>query len=371
MKDLHSINFIGLIFGILSLALSFTSLRTTSSIGLIELSLMTVVSYYILNYFFLESNRPSVIIFLPLIFILLFVAPMTIFNTLTGFYGSSITTLIALIFASIIGGVASTFDDSFKRSLAMGVGLSCITSIAYIIFSGALYETLLRFAFLANNPNTLALYSLCSCFIVAHLYPKGILRLIFVAAAAFYGIISLSDSLFLALFCGSIAGLFCFFVKRGFFIASILILLLIFALIIINLELNIVQFLSSLWSEADEGGGRIKLIMHGIEAYLASPIIGHGAGAFSGSYNAFGRFEAHNTYIDLLTIGGPILPIIFILPLIFSIPLLYKKGDILSLMFLIAIMIFTFFHFTARHPIIWIVWGLCTSQLISKPRYKY
>ena len=368
MNKIFDINLLGFLIGVFTLSLSFTSLRATSSVGFFEIMLLFLFGIYVLQHFFFEVNKFELATLLPIIFIVIIVAPLTILNFMQGFYGSSITTLIALIFASFAGSLVYTFDSKNRYSFAFGIGLSAFLSISYIIVSGDLFETLVRFAFLANNPNTLALYSICSCFLIALIYPKGKIRMLLIFSAIFYGIISISDSLFLALFVGTIFGLISLITKKGMLLSGIIITLIISFIILINLELNIFSFFNSLWSEADEGGGRIKLLKHGFEAYLQSPVIGHGAGAFSGSYHPFGRFEAHNTYLDLLTIGGPILMLLFSLPLFLSLPVLYKMEEYLALTFLIAILVFAFFHFTARHPIIWTVWGICLSYIYQFKR---
>ena len=115
------------------------------------------------------------------------------------------------------------------------------------------------------------------------------------------------------------------------------------SIILINFEINPITSMIDLWNQADQGGARIALLKNGIEAYSYSPIIGHGGGAFSGTYHAFGRFEAHNTYVDLLTIGGPILMLIFIIPLLAPLLYLHRNKEYLTLAFLVAVLFFLSF----------------------------
>ena len=77
--------------------------------------------------------------------------------------------------------------------------------------------------------------------------------MLLIFSAIFYGIISISDSLFLALFVGTIFGLISLITKKGMLLSGIIITLIISFIILINLELNIFSFFNSLWSEADEG----------------------------------------------------------------------------------------------------------------------
>lgn len=365
MNKIFDIKPLGFLIGVFTLSLSFTSLRGASSAGILELILLILIGIYCLRHFFLERQEIEWPSFIPLIFIIIIVTPLTIINWAQDFYGSSFTTLAALIFASLIGAVSYSFDHYYRYSFSIGVGISIFFIICYILISGDLFATVARFAFLSANPNILALYSICSCFLISFFSPKGIIRYLLILSAIFYGGIALSDSFFLAIAMGLLIACFSFLYWKEVLPGFIFVALVLILIILINFELNPIAYIINLWNQADQGGARIALIKNGIEAYLHSPIIGHGAGAFAGMYHAFGRFEAHNTYIDLLTIGGPVLTVIFVIPLLTTLLYLHKKKEYLALAFLIAILFFSFFHFTARHPIIWSVWGFCLALVYS------
>ena len=89
--------------------------------------------------FLFEVNKFELAILLPTIFAVIIVAPLTILNFMQGFYGSSITTLIALIFASFAGSLVYTFDSKNRYSFAFGIGLSAFYH-SYIIVSGDLLK---------------------------------------------------------------------------------------------------------------------------------------------------------------------------------------------------------------------------------------
>ena len=369
MRTIFDIKPLGFLIGVFTLSLSFTSLRGASSAGILELMLLILISLYLLKHHVLEMNQIDWQSFIPLIFLIIIVTPITVINWIQNFYGSSITTLIALIYASLIGGVAYSFNYEYRHSFGLGVGISTSLIVAYILISGELFATVARFAFLSVNPNTLSLYSICACFIISFFCPKGFVRYILILFAIFYGSIALSDSFFLAILLGLLVACMSFIERKGLLLALILASILLSSIILINFEINPITSMIDLWNQADQGGARIALLKNGIEAYSYSPIIGHGGGAFSGTYHAFGRFEAHNTYVDLLTIGGPILMLIFIIPLLAPLLYLHRNKEYLTLAFLVAIVLFSFFHFTARHPIIWSVWGLCLAIIYSN-QYK-
>ena len=108
------------------------------------------------------------------------------------------------------------------------------------------------------------------------------------------------------------------------------------------------------------------MLTNGIKAYLHSPILGHGAGVFSGGYQPFTGGEAHNTLVDLANIGGIILPGIFYFPYIYAYIISVKRKEYLLSILLVTFIFFSFFHFIARHPISWVLWSLLIIYIFSK-----
>ena len=85
------------------------------------------------------------------------------------------------------------------------------------------------------------------------------------------------------------------------------------------------------------------LYKHGLLAALNSPVVGLGAGVFSGISGPLQQFESHNTFIDLMTNGGIILSALFYYPFIRAIVSLYKDNPYKSAV-ITAFLAFTLFH---------------------------
>ncbi|MEH7254169.1 O-antigen ligase family protein [Neobacillus niacini] len=103
--------------------------------------------------------------------------------------------------------------------------------------------------------------------------------------------------------------LFCF-LKVGQFLNrqnnSISINIAVFCLFLLIAFFNYekVTFLINDFFEADTNGeNRLLIWRSAIEAWLHSPIFGLGPGSYSGTH-VFGGFEAHNTFLQILTQGG-------------------------------------------------------------------
>jgi O-antigen ligase len=98
---------------------------------------------------------------------------------------------------------------------------------------------------------------------------------------------------------------------------------------------------------------RITAWTNGVRAWQESPILGHGPGGWSGFSGPFEGVEAHNSYIDWLTIVGLtgfVMYILFLLT-IFKFSLF---TDTFRYVALVAILIFGAFNFLMRFPIYWI-----------------
>ena len=78
---------------------------------------------------------------------MLFVTPLTIVNINYEFYGSEFSTALALMLATTVGAIVSTFNKNFRHGLAFGVGICCLASVLFIIFSGSLMKLLGLFSY--------------------------------------------------------------------------------------------------------------------------------------------------------------------------------------------------------------------------------
>jgi len=98
---------------------------------------------------------------------------------------------------------------------------------------------------------------------------------------------------------------------------------------------------------------RFALWLNGIEAWLDRPFFGQGVGGWSGNSGPFEGREAHNSFIDWLSIGG-ITGTIFYLAIL-TIPLRRPSPEMLtSYAMLLSIVAFTLFHFVFRMPPFWL-----------------
>jgi O-antigen ligase len=85
---------------------------------------------------------------------------------------------------------------------------------------------------------------------------------------------------------------------------SINIALFCFILIIAILEYEkITMFINAFFEGDTNGENRLIIWSNAIKAWKHSPIIGLGPGSYSGTH-VFGGFEAHNTFLQILTQGG-------------------------------------------------------------------
>lgn len=354
-------NFLFSVFGCLIVAAHFTTLRT-SSVGLIEIALMIVAFIIYVRFIIVEQRKINFIFFLPAAFISVFLFPITLMNTYQEFYGSSLSTIIALLFSSIIASCIYLFDKHQKILFSAGILITLIFSLAGIIFSGRLFETIYRFSYLSDNPNQIAIYSIVGACLISLFIRSNFLRICFLPPVIAYGVLSLSDAFIFSLGIGMLTFILLILIKRSLLIPLALFLLIIFTISLLSIpNLDIELLILEFWRDADEGGSRIQLLQNGLAAYKSSPIFGHGGGGFSGFFVPFDRFEAHNTFVDLLTIGGPILVLIFYLPLFFGIFCLYKDNQLFGSAMVAAVITFSLFHFVARHPIVWILVFYCLS----------
>ena len=356
--------------GLLLMANSFTSLRGISAGGPIEglllLTLLIFVFYKALSGFNFKFQA-----LLSLLYLIVFMTPLTLLNSHHELLGSSTRTLVALIFGAMTGFVVANCTISQKKSLSYGV-LFILTIAVWIVLREYDFGTLQRLIFLSNNPNQIALYSLGAMFIFSVTIERPLVLFLSLCIGTIYGYLALSDSFFLALVIALL-----FSTLKFFNPSKPLIFLLIFwgILILIAWPLllpnnSYIEPLISLWSNADQGGARVTLVMNGINAWLTSPLFGHGAGAFSGMEVEFQRFEAHNTIIDFLTMGGIPWILIIYIPIFIYMKKLWQQGDFLALGFLVGFFIFSTFHFVGRHPIFWVVWGFCMSGILHIERGK-
>lgn len=106
-------------------------------------------------------------------------------------------------------------------------------------------------------------------------------------------------------------------------------------------------------NSGNQASDRITLWTHGIEAILASPIVGLGPGAFSGIESPFLNTEAHNSFIDWGTNTGMIGILLLVLAIGYAFFRVRSHSFLLSGT-VISLVIFSLFHHVLRQPLFWI-----------------
>lgn len=349
--------------GVLLVINSFTSLRGVANSGPAEYLLL--LGFVVLIFFkATRSFNFNYRAILPLAYLIIFMAPVTLLNSYYELLGSSTRTLLALIFGAIAAFSVANCTKPERDFISYGI-LSVLIIAVYVVLREYDFGTVQRLVFLSNNPNQIALYSLGAMFLFCISIQNPYVLFISIVVGTIYGYLALSDSYFLSLIIAFSFLILKYVVKIKYF--SILLLFWIILCLIswplLFPENSYIEPLQDIWQSADQGGARITLAINGIYAWLASPLFGHGAGAFSGMVIEFQRFEAHNTIIDFLTMGGIPWVLIIYVPILIYMTKLFKQGNFLALGFLVGFCIFSTFHFVGRHPIFWFVWGICMNSI--------
>lgn len=266
---------------------------------------------------------------------------------------------------SFIIGVTLMFylaDAIFKAKINMPVMVSIFAGafiisnlIAIYLFGGSVGAAEdLRYSGGAANPNQLIFYA-ATLSLLAVVYLRRF-SFVLVPAIIFVVLKAKSDAynlmLFVILFCYVFFAIF-FANKmaygiRLFLAGSFMAVVSIFSIGYFGDEIAVI------WLAADEGDGRVSLMINALKAVYHSPLTGFGAGSFSGILNPFEGLEAHNTFLDFAVQFGVIYPL-FIYWLIFKALLIsLQKRQILISAFIMGFIVSGLFHFSARHFVFWV-----------------
>ena len=104
---------------------------------------------------------------------------------------------------------------------------------------------------------------------------------------------------------------------------------------------------------------RKTLWIHAYEAWLQSPLIGHGPGAFSYLEDPAKKEEAHNLGFDMLTQVGIAGVLLFAALYLWLLLKAYQARDPYSLAVLIVLMLFSSAHFMLRQPVFSLYMIIC------------
>jgi len=288
--------------------------------------------------------------------------------------GRDALSLSASIFVSIsiCACLGSTYRKAFLASFLLS---TCLIIFVYLgmALTSIGYNADGRFIGLATNPNQTALHSLVAiigiCFTISKM-PPGLsgLKLIFlltILASFFVGMASASDA-----FAGSaliIMAAIAFGVAeklfgnklQAFAALSFLTLSGIAAAALLNPNV-IGDFSERIYDSVTLGNqdtDRILLWSNGLAAWLERPFFGNGIGAWSGASGPFGGIEAHNSFIDWMSMTGILGGLLYatLLMKIFRFPL--RKEPVRYGIFF-GLLLYISFGFFFRNPIYWLMMAL-------------
>lgn len=100
---------------------------------------------------------------------------------------------------------------------------------------------------------------------------------------------------------------------------------------------------------------RWALLVNGILALHASPIVGFGPGAYSGIMVPFEGSEAHNSLLDWTLTCGLMGAVALLTLMIRLMQKLFVRGEVELISAFIAVGTFSQFHYVLRQPIVWFV----------------
>ena len=354
-----------------------TSLRFIGKVGLSEI--MILISIIILlskNYkvFFIYKRNLENYIKIYILFALILQLPLV---TLTTFLVTDYASDPKYVISFIMGGVlafllsnASQFNEFNFSKLTLFFFYTFVgTNLITFIFFPSLMEVA-RYTGGAENPNQLAVYA-TSLSLLLIIYQRK-LAIIGLPAIVWIVILTKSDNFLLTVYLTII-----FYLVFVFFFHSIhkFSLRVIFFLIIVTLVSSVLinvysDELLELWLVADRENLRVTLMQNGLEVVSQSPIVGWGAGSFSG-FAPFGAKEAHSTPIDLAMQLGIIFPILFYGMMIVAMFRKIMDKEYLVAAFIVGFIVSGLFHFTARHFTFWVEFSIFYSYIFHNYNKKY
>jgi hypothetical protein len=351
----------------LGLGLGFlTSLRLAGPVGipeiLVVLALLLLINknpYLLLRY---RKNKESFfkayIVFSNVIILPLVTCVVVLLSNYKN--GSSPQYVLSFII-----GMALMFylaDAILKDKINMPVmvlifaGAFIISNLIAIYFFGGSVGAAedLRYRGGAENPNQLIFYA-ATLSLLAVVYLRSF-SFILVPAIIFIVLKTKSDAynlmLFVILFCYVFFVIFftkkISFVKRLFWAGSFMAVVLLISVVKFGEEIG------DIWLAADEGDGRVLLMMNALKAVYHSPLMGLGAGSFSGLDNPFEGSEAHNTFLDFAVQFGIVYPLFLYWMIFKALFISLRRRQILVSVFIMGFIVSGFFHFTARHFVFWV-----------------
>lgn len=252
-----------------------------------------------------------------------------------------------------------------RQFLRAGLVLSLLNLIFYALFQGYFGETTVwigRFNGLSANPNQLALYV---CLIPFWLLQRPFVlkrseTILGIAGSLSVGWLTGSDALVLAWLAGFVWLMAQAIQTRSWRVDqpqnthAKAFLNLVFVLILIGIAALFWTRATDIYAIGGQGDLRFQRWQNGLVALSHSPVFGLGPGTFSGDETAFEGHEAHNLYIDWMASGGLLAGLVL---LWFQrqtwAAIRLVRADALLAGF-VSLLVFSCFHYVARHPIFWL-----------------
>jgi O-antigen ligase len=353
-----------------------TNLRFIGKVGLSEiLILISIIILFSKNYkvFFIYKRNLENFIKGYILFILILQLPLI---TLTTYAITDYNSDPKYVVSFIMGGVlafllsnASQFNEfNFSKLTLSFFYVFVATNLITFIFFPSLLDVP-RYTGGAENPNQLAFYGV-SLSLLLIIYQKK-LSIIAIPIILWILIQTKSDNFLLTVYLTIIFYLiFIFFFHSKFKFALKVIFFLIITVLASTFIINLYsEELLELWLVADSGNLRIALLQNGLDVVSQSPIVGWGAGSFSG-FTPFGTKEAHSTPIDLAMQFGIIFPIIIYGMMI---AVMFKKledREFLVAAFIVGFIISGLFHFSARHFTFWVEFSVFYTYIFHNYNKK-
>ncbi len=212
-----------------------------------------------------------------------------------------------------------------------------------------------RYSFLSNNPNQFALFLTVLPFLCFYFYKYSSYRTLYskentIASIFFIFIIAIqtqSEALILSYIIG-FTSIFTLVIikKRHKIILSIGIVVLLLIIFNFNQIITYEYGIGQIYE-------RFLLIENGFNVFLHSPVVGLGPGPHSFDSVIYNR-EAHNIIIDILTQSGIIGLLLFFYIVFIILKRLFQKEEFILIGALIALLVFSMFHYPLRHPVFWL-----------------
>lgn len=361
-----------------SLLLFLTSATAVSLFG-VRLSDLSVVLFFLFLLPHIKSISPRIPIFIFLLLVLLPVVVSTFClllfrgSLLSGGFSNAVAIplgiLISLFFAWLFDlQRALRFVSAYARLAAfLSFGF-----LAWHILVGvpgwvAYEDEFDRFSALSQNPNQLALYLLPIPFFSIFAWAKGgktygemVFEIILVLVVNGF---VLGKALFIG---WGVSFTFLFIIGFSFFgkirlsgvSVCFRVLLCCVAFSFVFPVFNALYEGRGQGSQEGQGGVRVALWQHGLDAWYEAPFLGHGPGHYSGLDLPFQGMEAHNFLIDWLSAYGLFGGIFLIMYFLWLFLLSARRQVWIVVALYLVLFVQVMFHFYGRQPIFWIILSL-------------